>query len=416
MFLFSLAETADADDVAAPFLDKDAVLLELALDLVGIGVGLVDLVDGYDHRDSGGPGVVDRLPGLGHDRLVRGDDQDDDVGRLGPAGAELSKRLVARSVDEGDRPLVVHDAVGADVLGDPARLLVDEVGGADGVEERRLAVVDVTHDRHDRRPGDEVGLLALGAEAHLALDGHDLDRPVEVAGELGGEGVIDDVRGAEDVSARGQLFEEVPGPDLQPVGQVLHRRAFAEGDEGPGLGRFLGLGRGGRSGRPGGLGGSLRDGGPGPGGSRGSGSRRTRVRGGPGRGRGSGPRGRRGGSRPRRRMGNGVRRAVGRRGLRSSRSGRPGGLGGSLRDGGPGPGGSRVRGGPGRGRGSGLRCRRGGRRPRCRMRSGVRRAVGRRGLRSGRGGGLGRGRSRMLVGPAGGGRARTFRFTHGFSL
>ena len=43
------------------------------------------------------------------------------------------------------------DLVGADVLGDAARLTGDDVGVADLVEQRRLAVVDVAHDRDDRR-------------------------------------------------------------------------------------------------------------------------------------------------------------------------------------------------------------------------------------------------------------------------
>ena len=75
------------------------------LDPVRIGLGLVDLVDGHDDGDAGGLGVVDGFLGLGHDAVVGGDDQDDDVGELGPAGPELGEGLVARRVDEGDRPV-----------------------------------------------------------------------------------------------------------------------------------------------------------------------------------------------------------------------------------------------------------------------------------------------------------------------
>ena len=48
------------------------------------------------------------------------------------------------------------DLVGADVLGDAAGLAGDDVGLADRVEQRRLAVVDVAHDGDDRRPRHEV--------------------------------------------------------------------------------------------------------------------------------------------------------------------------------------------------------------------------------------------------------------------
>ena len=81
--------------------------------------------------------------------------------------------------------LDVH-LVGTDVLGDAAGLVAHDVGLADRVEQAGLAVVDVTHDGHDRRPGDEVLVVALvlaegeveGLEqlAVLVLGADDLDR------------------------------------------------------------------------------------------------------------------------------------------------------------------------------------------------------------------------------------------------
>ena len=52
-------------------------------------------------------GVVERLDRLGHDAVVGGDDEHDDVGGLGATGAHGGERLVARRVDEGDRPAVL---------------------------------------------------------------------------------------------------------------------------------------------------------------------------------------------------------------------------------------------------------------------------------------------------------------------
>ena len=53
---------------------------------------------------------------------------------------------------------VVVDLVGADVLRDAARLARDHLGLADRVEQRGLAVVDVAHDRDDRRALDQLVL------------------------------------------------------------------------------------------------------------------------------------------------------------------------------------------------------------------------------------------------------------------
>ncbi len=96
------------DDVAAVLLDEHAVVGQLLLDPVGLGIGLVDLVDGHDHRHLGGANVVDRLLGLRHDAVVGGDDDDRDVGHLGAARAHGGERLVAGRVEEDD-PLAVVD-------------------------------------------------------------------------------------------------------------------------------------------------------------------------------------------------------------------------------------------------------------------------------------------------------------------
>ena len=58
---------------------------EFALHAVRIGIRFVHLVDGHDDRHPGRLGVVDRLHGLGHDAVIGGNHQHDDVGHLGTA-------------------------------------------------------------------------------------------------------------------------------------------------------------------------------------------------------------------------------------------------------------------------------------------------------------------------------------------
>jgi hypothetical protein len=69
--------------VAAPGLEQHVAVGQLLLDAVEIRVGLVDLVDGHHDRNLRGAGVVNRVARLGHDAVVGGHDQDDDVGGLG---------------------------------------------------------------------------------------------------------------------------------------------------------------------------------------------------------------------------------------------------------------------------------------------------------------------------------------------
>ena len=161
------------DGLAAPLFGDELSFHELLADPLGVGVFAVDLRDRDDDRDLGDPGVADRLDGLGHDTVVGGDDEDRDVGRLRAAGPHGGERLMSRGVDERDAATVAVDLVGADALGDPARFAGDDVRGADRVEERRLAVVDVTHDRHDRGARLEERLVfffVLIAEECLQLE------------------------------------------------------------------------------------------------------------------------------------------------------------------------------------------------------------------------------------------------------
>ena len=75
---------------------------------------------------------------------------------LAPRARIAVKAAWPGRVEEGDRLLLVVDLVGADVLGDAAGLARGDLGLADRIEQRGLAVVDVAHDRHHRRAVLEV--------------------------------------------------------------------------------------------------------------------------------------------------------------------------------------------------------------------------------------------------------------------
>jgi hypothetical protein len=160
--LLRLRRDRHDDRVAAPLFRGEPVVAELLLHALGVRARLVDLVDGDDDRHLGRARVVDRLDRLGHDPVVGRDDEHDEVGHLGAASAHRGECLVTRRVEERDRPPVDVDGVRADVLGDPARLAGRDVGRSDRVEERRLAVVDVAHDRDHGRARHEVARRARG--------------------------------------------------------------------------------------------------------------------------------------------------------------------------------------------------------------------------------------------------------------
>ena len=130
--------------------------------------------------------------------------------------------------------LGVH-LVGTDVLGDATGLLVDHVGLAERVEELGLAVVDVTHDGHDRRTDDEVGLVALVlAEleverleqlAVLVLGRDDLDDVVELLAEQLERLVVDRLGRGDHLAEAEQHLHQRGGVDADLLGEVGQRGA-----------------------------------------------------------------------------------------------------------------------------------------------------------------------------------------------
>ena len=125
----------DEDRLPAPLLGLQPVRRQLLADALGVRVRSIDLVDGDDDRDLGGLRVVDRLDRLRHHAVVGRDDEHDDVGGVGAAGAHGGEGLMARRVEEGDAPAVDGRLVGADVLRDAAGLGRDDGRLADRVEQ-----------------------------------------------------------------------------------------------------------------------------------------------------------------------------------------------------------------------------------------------------------------------------------------
>ena len=123
-------------------------------------------------------------------------------------------------------------------LGDDRRL-------ADRVEQRRLAVVDVAHDRDDGRAGDEVGRVVLEDDLLLAPRRRVLDD--DLALELGADqldGLVGQrLRERHHLAEAHHHLDDLGGRDAERLGQVLDRDAGRHRDRPGGrLGLALGLG------------------------------------------------------------------------------------------------------------------------------------------------------------------------------
>ena len=77
---------------------------------------------------------------------------------------------MAGRVDESDFPAVLFDLIGADMLSDAASLAFNHLGLANGIQQRCLAVIDVAHDRDDRRARLQITIgIGLGKQAFLDI-------------------------------------------------------------------------------------------------------------------------------------------------------------------------------------------------------------------------------------------------------
>ena len=224
----------DGQHVAAELLDHQLVLQQLVAHARGIGVGPIHLVHRDDNRHLGGPCVVDGLDGLRHHPVIRGDHQDHDVGDVGAPGAHRGKRRMSRGVDEGD--LLVAGGkghlIGAYVLRDPAGLAGHHVGFAQRVEQRRLAVIDMPHDRDHGRARIELGVgIVHTPDSNLDIGVADALDVVAVFGDhqLRRIGVDRLVDGRHDAHAH-QRLDDVGGALRHPARELLYGDGLGDHD------------------------------------------------------------------------------------------------------------------------------------------------------------------------------------------
>ena len=227
---------------AAQALDDDLVLQQLVDHPRRISVGFVDLVDGHDDRGARRLGVLDGLDRLGHDAVIGRHHQDDDVGDIGAAGAHGREGRVARRVQEGHPVAVLQPhLIGADMLGDAAMFARGDVGRAQGVQQRGLAVVDVAHDRDDRRAQGRIGVIGVGGqEAGFDVGFRNaLHGVAEFGGhQFGGVGV-DDVVDLHHHALTHQELDDLDAAGGHAVGQFAHRDHVGDDDLAGHAGRFL---------------------------------------------------------------------------------------------------------------------------------------------------------------------------------
>ena len=219
---------------AAPFLADQAVFGQFLLDLVDVGAGLIDLVDGNNDLNAGCLRMVDGFDGLRHDAVVGCHDQDRDIGRLGAAHTHGGEGFVAGGIQEGDLPAVDLDHVCTDVLRDAAGFAGGDVGLADRIQQGCLAVVDVAHDADHRRSGHHVLFLVLNGILEEFSDDVDglflLGNDIKIEGDICRGIVIQILVDGIDLALQEELLDDGSGLHLHGIRQFLERQLLGDRD------------------------------------------------------------------------------------------------------------------------------------------------------------------------------------------
>ncbi len=100
----------------------------------------------------------------------------------------------------------------------------------DGVEQRRLAVVDVTHDGDDRGARLKVGGIVVEREGVPLPGGDDLDLTAQVVGDELDEVVGHGLRHGERRAQQEQALDDVVGRNVERLGELLDRNALGDLD------------------------------------------------------------------------------------------------------------------------------------------------------------------------------------------
>ena len=173
---FGHGGTLDENGVAAPIVRHETFFLQLLADAQRVCVRMINFIDRDENRHFRRLRVCERFQSLRHHAVVRGDDEHDDVRDVRAARAHGAERRVTGRVEKSDlRELLFafrmrhRNRVSADVLRDATGFTRRDIRLANHVEQRRFAVVNVTHDGDDRCARLQIFRLVVDVQLNFFL-------------------------------------------------------------------------------------------------------------------------------------------------------------------------------------------------------------------------------------------------------
>ena len=130
---------------SAPILGNELVLGKLLFNPVYIGTWFIYLVDRYYYFNTCCLGMVDSLNSLRHYSVIGRNNKYGDIRRIGTPHTHGSEGLMSGSIKEGYLLISNLNNICTDVLGDTARLTVNNICLPYAVKKGGLTMVNVSH-------------------------------------------------------------------------------------------------------------------------------------------------------------------------------------------------------------------------------------------------------------------------------
>ena len=103
--------------------------------------------------------MVNRFDSLWFDTIISSDNKNNDISHGSTACTHGSEGFMARSIDKGNLLSLNDFLIGTDFLCDATVFSAGDIGMADAVDQCGLAMVDVSHDRNDRRTAISIDIF-----------------------------------------------------------------------------------------------------------------------------------------------------------------------------------------------------------------------------------------------------------------
>ena len=197
----------------------------------GFASGLSIFVHRDDNRNFRVLGMVYRFESLRHNSVVRRHYKHNDVGDLSTARAHHRKDFVARSVEESDFSFFAFHDIRANALRDSADFAFGDMAFSNRVERFCLSVINVSHNRHNRRARQSLVLVgSVARDDGFVVKAHEMDFAIVFGRQNRRRVAVDGLSDCHHLSHRHQFRDDFARLEIHLARQILNRNSFHDVD------------------------------------------------------------------------------------------------------------------------------------------------------------------------------------------